>query len=294
MHARPILGLILGLIALPFAVCGQRAVAVVASVTGEATALSPKAKAEVAIRSLDWLDEGVRLEVRPKSEMRLILLNGRIYELGAGAKATVGAAGLTSVSTQVHELKTLPPIPRLAPIADASADVAGGTAIRGPRVRSLYPNHVWALAIRVKLNFAPVSDALSYSIVLEDDSHNVLLRATTPTTSVDVPADALRPGSRYFWRVSAMDESGISAKGSATFVTISEEDQARRFAFDAAVSTEDEAMRLALIAGVDQQIGLLAEACDEFEAALKLRPSDPELRRALAAAKLSLDAARNP
>jgi hypothetical protein len=294
MRARQVLCLTWGLIAIPLAVCGQRAVGVVASVTGEATALSPKVKAAAAVRSLDWLDEGVRIEVRPKSTMRLILLNGRTYELSAGAKATIGAAGLTSVNAQVHEGKSLPPIPRLAPIADASADVAGGTAIRGPRVKNLYPNRVWALATRVKLNFAPVSNALNYSVVLEDENRKVLVRVTTPTTSVDVPADALKPGSRYSWRVRALGDSGVLGEGSATFVTVSEEDQARRSAFDAAVSTEDEAMRLALIARVDQQIGLLAEACDEFEAALKLRPSDTELQSALAAAKVALDAARNP
>jgi hypothetical protein len=159
----------------------------------------------------------------------------------------------------------------------------------------------------VKLSFAPLADASSYTVTLEDDEGNILLRVSTPATSVEVPGQALKPGSHYSWRVRAFGDAGVLGEGDAQFVTMSKDDMDRRAAFgtalnfeddptrlkDAATRPEDAVMRLALIAGVDQQIGLLAEACDEFQTALGLRPSDPALQRALATAQAALAAARD-
>jgi hypothetical protein len=268
--------------------------AVVASLTGDASAFAPSARAAAAIRALDWLDSGVRIEVHPKSTMRIIMVSGRTYELGEGAKATISADALTGFNSQVRELKSLPPIPTLPAIGGTTADVPGATAIRGgSRVKNLYPHHAAAIASRVKLSFAPLPDAANYTVTLEDDEGNILLRVSTPATLVDVPANALKPGSHYAWRVRAFGEAGVLGEGAAQFVTMSNDDLDRRSAFGSALSIDDDAARQALIAGVDQQIGLLAEACDEFQAALALRPSDAALQRALAAAQSALAAARD-
>jgi hypothetical protein len=273
--------------------------AVVASLTGDASAFSPSARAAAAIHALDWLDAGVRIEVHPKSTLRLIMVSGRAYELGEGAKATLSADTLTAFNSQVRELKSLPPIPRVPAIATTAADVPGATAIRGgSRVKNLYPHHAAAIASHVKLRFESLPDASSYTVTLEDDEGNALLRVSTPATSVEVPADALKPASHYSWRVRAFGDSGVLGEGGAQFVTLSTDDIDRRAAFrsalsidDAATRPEDAVMRLALIAGVDQQIGLLSEACDEFQTALGLRPSDPVVQRALAGAQAALAAA---
>jgi hypothetical protein len=269
-------------------------VAVVASLAGSATARGQQARAAVSIHALDWLDPGARIEVSAGSKMKLILLKGRTYELNAGARATVGADNLTAVNSQVHELDRLPPIPRLVPIANNAAEVPGATAIRGgSSVKSLYPHHVWAIASQVKLRFAPSKDASNYSVTLEDEDGDVLLRVNTPSTSVEVPSDALRPGSHYSWRVRAFGPAGVLGEGAAVFWTISKDDLDRRSSFNAALNTGDDAMRLALIAGVDQQSGLLADACEELETALRLRPSDPALESALAIARTALARARD-
>ena len=266
--------------------------AVVVSLTGDASAFSPSARA-AAIHALDWLDAGVRIEVHPKSTLKLIMVSGRTYELGAGAKATISADALTAFNSQVRELKALPPIPRLPAIANTAADVPGATAIRGgSRVRNLYPHHAAAIASGVKLSFAPLPDASNYTVTLEDDEGNLLFRVSTPATRVEVPGEALKPDSHYSWRVRAFGGGQVLGEGNAQFVTISKDDMDRRSAFGSALNTEDDVTRLALIAGVDQQIGLLAEACDEFQTALGIRPSDPALQRAWAAAQTALAAAR--
>jgi hypothetical protein len=285
--------LFLSLALFPATIFAKGQVAVVASLTGGATAQVPKARTPVSIHALDWLDSGVRIDVQPKSSMKLILLNGRSYELSAGARATLGEDRLTAFNSHVHELNRLPAIPRLVPIAGNTADVPGATAIRGARVKNLYPQQVWAIASHVKLSFAPVPEVSDYSVILQDEERNTLLQLNTPATGVDVPSDALKPGAHYSWRVRAFGHFSVLAEGSAEFWTISKDDLDRRSAFAAALQADDDAMRLALIAGVDQHSGLLADACDELEAALHLRPSDSALAGALAAARTALASARD-
>jgi hypothetical protein len=271
----------------------QGAVAVVASLSGEAGAVSPGSQTSTAIHTFDWLDAGVRIEVRAKSTMRLILRNGRAYELGAGANATVDKDALSISNPPVRELNRLPPMPQIAALPTNAPDTSGAAPIRGGTIlKGLYPDHAPAIASHVTLSFAPVPDALNYSVIVEDEMGNILLRVTTPLTKVDVPADALGPGSLYAWRVRAFAASGVVGEGSAEFVTISKDELDRRAAFAQAINAEGDAMGLALIAGVDREIGLLADACDEFEAALLLRPSDPGLDHALATARAALTAAR--
>jgi hypothetical protein len=271
----------------------QGAVAVVKSLSGEASAVPSGSQTSSAIHALDFLESGVRIEVHAKSTMTLILRSGRAYELGAGAKATVDKDALSVSNPPVRDLNRLPPMPQIAALPKNASDTSGAAPIRGGTiVKGLYPHRAPVIASHVKLSFAPVADALNYSVIVEDEIGNILLRVTTPLATVEVPADALEPGSSYAWRVRAFAASGVVGEGSAEFVTITKDELDRRAAFAEAVNAEGDAMGLALMAGVDREIGLLADACDEFEAALRLRPSDPGLEHALATARASLSAAR--
>jgi hypothetical protein len=269
------------LLILPAGVFAKGPVAVVASLTGSAT-LSYSGQQAVKVRNLDWLGAGVRIEVQPNSTMRLILLNGRNYELRGEAVVTIDSSVLKVVAGPVRELNRLPPVPTIAPIADTSSDVAGVTAMRTnmPKI-TLYPHNASAIADQVTLWFDPVREASNYSVVVMDKDEKILFRVSTEANTVEVPADLLKPGSRYHWRVRSFGDAGVLGEKGAVFVTLSQEDLARRSAFAAAVRAEDEGMRLALIARVDQEIGLLAEARDGYEAALRLRPSDPAIQSAL-------------
>src|SRR5882724_12038926 len=103
----------------PVAMFAKGPVAVVASLTGSATQRYPGQKA-ADVHTLDWLGAGVRIEIQPKSTMRLILLNGRNYELRGGAAITIGSGVLTMIAGPVRELNRLPPVPTIAPITDTS------------------------------------------------------------------------------------------------------------------------------------------------------------------------------
>jgi hypothetical protein len=75
----------------------------------------------------------------------------------------------------------------------------------------------------------------------------------------------------------------------ADFSTLSTEDALQRMAFASALDAKsNDPAALALLADIDLRLGLLAEACDEFSAALKQKPEDVTLQRALDSARATL------
>jgi hypothetical protein len=159
---------------------------------------------------------------------------------------------------------------------------------RGPNdPQDLYPRAgAAALPSSLTLLFSPVREASIYEVTLEDESGEMLLRERSSSTSLAVPPDKLRDGARYSWRVRAIGSAGVLGEGAAAFVTISREDIEQRTQFAEALGETAEALRLALLADVDLRLGLIAEARAEFEAALRLNPSDAAIQRVLERVRL--------
>ncbi len=84
--------------------------------------------------------------------------------------------------------------------------------------------------------------------------------------------------------------SGVAKSfGKAEFSVLSAEDALRRSEFESALREKsDDPATLAVLAEVDFRAGLIAEACDEFQAALERKPGDGALRRALELARAGL------
>jgi hypothetical protein len=271
--------------------CCKNSVAMVAYLSGSATARSPGSHERVAISSLDWLSAGMTLEVGPRSHAVLILLNGRRYELRAGAKARLAANAAPKINGAARELPALPPIPRPAPIVSDSAPTSGAVRIRGAADMSdLYPRaDVVALSDKVILRFKAVPDATSYRVALENDVGDRLLNVTTESTEVSVPSGTVKAGAHYHWGARAMRSGVAIGVGIEEFNTLSAEVALHRAEFASALSANsDDPATLALLAEVDLRLGLVAEACDEFSAALKQKPEDAALRRAFDSASASL------
>jgi hypothetical protein len=273
--------------------CCKNSVAVVESLQGQVSARKPGTELRAVALSLEWLPAGVTLEVGAKSSATLILLNGHRYQLGAGARATITADALTDARGPVRELPPLPPIPTAAPIADASATTSGAVRLRGPNdVRSLYPREGAAAlpGSPLNLSFSAVPQAATYQVVLQDEDGNQLASWQTATSQVSVAEGILKAGSRYSWRVRAVGRSGVIGEGIASFVTISEQGLQRRADFAKALraSTED-SLALALLADLDLRLGLLREAQQRFQAALRLKPGDPGIQRARDLVETALD-----
>jgi len=262
--------------------CGGSA-AIIASITGEARVRSGAASSRVAI--LDRLGPGVTIETGAKSAAVVLLGNGRRWELGERARASVDENVITPLSGPIRELPRLPPIPKPAPIAGNPGDVPGAVRFRGPSPpRSLYP-FAGASVLRdsVRLSFSEVPGASLYRVVLADGEDSVLWRRQTASTSVAVPANLVKPGGSYVWHVQAMGQGAVLGEADARFAALSSQTATDRRNFAAAISAQP-GLR-ALLASIDLQLGLFAEAVDEFSDALRDSPGDPDLQRALTAAK---------
>lgn len=264
--------------------CCKNTVAMIESVKGQVTIRLPGATTEIAASGLEWLPAGTALEVHHESSATLILINGHHYELRAGAKATVATDGLSYTAGPVRELKPLPPIPKFVPIVDDDESAPGAVRFRGPNdPQDLYPrNGVAALPSSVTLLFSPLREASAYDITLVDEAGETVLRQRTSSTSLVVPPDKLREGVHYSWHVRAIGSAGVLGQGAAEFVTLSRENIEERTRFAEALRDAPETSRLTLLADVDLRLGLIAEARAEFEAALRLNPSDAAIQRALA------------
>jgi hypothetical protein len=271
--------------------CCKNSVAVVASLSGSAMVRSPGSHEKASVSSLDWLSDGMTLEVGTRSHAVLILLNGHRYELKAGAKATLTAGAAPKITGAARELPALPPIPQPAPIGADSSPTSGAVRIRGAAEMSeLYPRAgTVALPDEVTLRFKAVPDAMSYRVGLENDGGESLLNVTTEFTEVSVPSGSIKAGAHYYWRVRAMRSGTAIGVGMAEFSTLSAESALQRTEFATALgATGSDAATLALLAGIDLRLGLVAEACDEFSAALKQKPEDVTLQRALDSARARL------
>ncbi len=271
--------------------CCKNSAAIVASLSGSATVQSPGSPAKVAVSRMDWLSEGATVEVGTGSRAVLILSNGRRFELSQGAKAMLTANSAPKITGPVRELPALPPIPKPAAVVAEAAPTPGAPRVRGPVdiSDSLYPRAgMVALPDKVSLRFKAVPNATSYRVALENDGGDSLLNVTTESTEIAVPAGTIEAGARYHWRVRAMRSGVAIGAGTAEFTTLSAENALQRAEFAGALGpTDNDPATLALLAQVDLRLGLVAEACDEFNAALQQKPDDVTLQRTLNACESS-------
>jgi hypothetical protein len=261
--------------------CCKDSVAIVAQLSGTATARSADSRERGAIHLFDWLGEGTTLEVGKQSRAIVILSNGLRCAFGAGSKAVVAA-----------ELPALPPIPKPSAIATESASTSGAGRIRGAEViQQLYPRAGMAvLADKVMLRFSGIPEATSYRLAIDDSAGNHLWSATTESTEVWIPTGVLKAGERYAWQVRAMRSGVLIALGVAEFSTLPAEEALKRTAFANALSAAGDPASVAVLAGVDLRLGLIREAIDEFSAALNQKPGDVSLQRALDSARATMAA----
>jgi hypothetical protein len=261
--------------------------ALIASLSGRVTGVAGKEKRAVVSR-LDWLPAGTVLRTDAQSRVTVLWSNGRRFELGPAARATIGPTGPSGITGPVHELAPLPPIPKPAPLELATDAVAVTRFRGGAKIAELCPGQgTAALAGSVKLSFAKVSGADAYQIVLENEDGDRLLDARTASTEIATPA--LQPGSHYSWRVRAFDAAGVMAEDRVSFVTLSEAEAKARQAFaDGLRKTMEPSAALALLAEVDLESGLVREAIDGFHAALELEPQDAAIQRNLVRAQSAL------
>jgi hypothetical protein len=263
----------------------QPVAALVYSLAGEASLQAPGTTGR-PVRLFDRLAAGTSVEVGPDSRLELAFQNGRRYELGERSRVTVGAKDLVSRSGNVGSLPSVPPLPRLSPIAaeDRPGPKAGAVRIRAERIQGLYPcRGATTLPAGTVLRFQPVPGAGRYRIEAQDTQGRVVFRAETVKTETEVPDGILHPGTRYHWTVRTVDRPGSVARGEADFVTLSGHTAREREELRSALTAEGRGESLALLAAIDRSLGLLLEARWALEEALARSPGDSSLAEELAA-----------
>jgi hypothetical protein len=263
-------------------------VAIVYALSGEAFQGAP-GQPRHPIVLFDQLPAGADLDVEPGARLALAFASGKCWALGGGARATLGATDLGSRAGNVRRLPSVPPLPRLAPIRkdDHAGPRAGAVRIRGERIKGLYPGRgAKALASATVLRFRAAGGAERYRVEVQDEQGAIVVSTETTAPAVRVPAGILRPGASYHWVVRTLDLPGAAARGEADFPTLDRESAWRRERLRRAAAGRRELT--ALLAGIDRQLGVLAEARDELRSALAASPGDPALGAVLAAVERDL------
>lgn len=257
-------------------------VTIVYVLTGEASQKAP-GQPRQPIRLFDRLPAGAVLDVAPGAHLTLAFASGNRWALGGGARATLGATDLGSRAGDVRRLPSVPPLPRLAPIRkdEHAGRRAGAVRIRGERIKGLYPDcGATAMASATVLRFQAVEGPERYKIEVQDGKGEVVFAADTDEAEMRLPADLLHPGAPYHWSVRTMGRTLGEARGEAGFTTLDRDTARRREALRRAAAGQGELT--ALLAGLDRQLGLLAEARDELRSAVAAAPGDAALSAALA------------
>ena len=273
------------------------AVAVVSSLTGNAWVSAPPEMKKDTVRLFDWLPAGSLVDVGSGSSLILAFSNGSRFELGEKTKAAVAASGLTAASGTLRPLDSVPPMPRMASIASGNPAGArsGAIRIRGQRIENLYPRADTAtLPEGTTLRFSPIDGAARYKVELEDESGRTLFEAETPGATLNVPTGILMPGARYYWKVRSVDRIGPAVRGESEFATLATADMEKRTTLKATLENRGDLESLALLAEVDRRLGLLAEANEEFQAALARSPGSDAIRRALEEIQKQLSSNEDP
>jgi hypothetical protein len=243
----------------------NESVAIIYQVSGETLRSAPGRSPE-PLRLFDCLPAGAILELKSGSRLALAFATGKRYELTGPARATLGKEDLAARSGGVRPLSSVPPL-RLSPIAEGEhpGPTAGAIRIRGDEIQGLYPDRgARALASAVVLRFAGIEGAQRYWIEVEDGQGKVVYSAETASSELSLPADALRPGVSYHWSVRTIDRSGPVARGEGDFATLDAETARMREELRRFVERAGDGEITSLLAGVDRELGLLAEARAEL------------------------------
>jgi len=271
--------------------------AVVCARSGRVSVSQPPEMKKRSLQLFDWLPAGAIIEVGQDGASTVAFATGRRYELGVGAKVTLAEDGFSAQSGSVQTLSSVPPLPRVAAIAqDApSASRAGAVRIRGLRIADLYPRaDSTTLPDATVLRFAPTAEATTYKVDIEDEGGKTVFSIETQAPSIAISAGVLKPAARYDWRVRTLNKPGPAARGEGEFTTLSSHAVTEREALRQPLHAAGDAASLALLAEIDRRLGLLYEAREDLRAALVKSPGNEAIREALKRLEAAFDQTSEP
>lgn len=205
------------------------------------------------------------------AKVRIAFPSGVRFEVLGGVQITVSA---TAIKGPAKALEALPPMPGFAGISGQNRSTARAGAIRlrnDEAIQNRYPfNDAGHFAGRNGLRFDRVPEAAGYAVAVEDDDGNVVFELQTEKEFIAVPKGILKPGVRYYWRVSANGARGLR-RGEAEFRTLTQDQIRSRVAWRAAETDAG------MLAEIDRQLSLFYEARETLRIALHKAPQSQRL-----------------
>lgn len=256
-------------------------VAIVYHLSGTASATAHGATTPISLFAR--LPAGAVIRTGVDSRVTLAFSNGNRCELGPTARTSLTAKDCVSSSGPVRRLSPVPPLPHVPrTVVDATKDKGyAAVRVRTNETRNLYPHAGAAtLANETILRFSVLNDA-EYQVKVIDQSGRAIFDSTTRSGEVRAPTGLLKPDTRYSWTVRMLVPSGPAEAGREQFTTVPAEAAGRRGVLRESLLASDDASSLALLAGIDENLGLLWEAREELGQALAKDPGDENLRKAL-------------
>lgn len=286
-----ILGPVIGVASLllqspPAAAPSPQPVAIVSAIKGSAW-IVPKSGARQLLTLYDWIREDGVVDVAAQGRLELIMIDGRRYALGGGARARLATSSLTTLRGSVTQEPAMPRLVSLAPIAGETPGATGAVRLRGRSVARLNPcEAVVTLRDQTVLRFDPVEGASHYDVEVRTTNDEPVFARTVDQPPLAIPPGVLAAGMGYVWTVRT---AGVMppAKSEARFMTLDRGAEAAREAF---ASSLDPATS-GLLGGIDFHLGLLNEAISELAAADQRTPRDSAAEQAAERARLALAAA---
>jgi hypothetical protein len=258
-------------------------VAIVSAIEGGAWT-RPKTGSRKPLTLYDWLEADVVVELAPQARVDLIMIDGRRYALGGGARAKLSSTSLTALQGSVKEEPPVPRLTFLAPIAGKAPDEAGAVRLRARSIAKLNPCWtILTLPDETVLRFEPVEGASQYEIQVRTDTDQQVFSRTIDKPPVAIPTGLLAGGTDYVWTVRVAGR-GPSARSEGGFKTLDSTVEAAR----RALVTGLDPAAIGVLGGIDFHLGLLNEAVAELTAAAERAPGDTAAEGAARRARVAL------
>lgn len=182
---------------------------------------------------MDFLAEGDRIKLGPQTTIVLNYFASGLREeisgpgvITAGLKASQKDGG---ANVKTAKVDYIPPqtAARTSDVQHAGVVALRDTKAKTKKIFLLALSDSAARSLPLRFRWAPVSGAKKYSLVLTDVLDTIIFKTETDQVEASFQKDGLVLGEEYWWKVRAMSESEVIAKGIGQFHVLTLEDLAR-------------------------------------------------------------------
>jgi hypothetical protein len=241
------------------------AAAIVCLVTGEVGARLGPDETPRRLKPLDLLHPGDEVTTGSSSAVVIGFPDGRRFEIGEKAAATITADAVDFRSGTVRELARVPAVAQLNPISNLDGRHAGTDRIRaGDRHGevTISPSHGGrVLAGQVELSVHPAQGFKGFRVEVMEGWNDTVYEAVVDTLPAVVPPGVVEAGKTYQWSIVGIDPGRPPFRVGGVFLSIARSKAEARAALARTAQASRDPSLFVLLAAADATLGLRSEAC---------------------------------